>query len=70
MLSGNSAIGRSPFSNLRRHLLMCCRDRTWSILMFSLSSMTVKNFQSGLLSIDTAVMWPLKPHWITMCIYI
>ena len=57
ILSGSSAIGRSPFPNLRRHLSMCCRDWSWPILMFSLSSKIVKNLQRGRTFIDAAVMW-------------
>ena len=47
ILSGSFSIGRSPFPNLRRHLSKCCWDWSWLILMFSLSSMTVKNLQKG-----------------------
>ena len=70
ILSGSSSIGRSPFPNLRRHLSKCCWDWSWLILMFSLSSMTVKNLQRGLFIIDAAVMWALDPLGMTIYIYI
>ena len=68
ILSGSSAIGRSPFPNLRRHLPRCCRDWSWPILMSSLSSKTVKNIQRGIFFADAAVMWALE--LIGMTIYI
>ena len=70
ILSGCSAIWRSPFPKLKRCLSKCCRNWSWPIPTFSLSSKTVKNLQSGLFFIDAAVMWPLEPLWMTIYIHI
>ena len=38
-------------------LSKCCRDWSWLILMFPVSSKTVLNLQRGLLFIDAAVVY-------------
>ena len=64
MLSGSSAIGRSPLPNLRRHRSKCCTDWPWPILMFLQRLKTVKIHKSGLFFIRSAVMWALEPLWV------
>ena len=69
-MSGSVAFSRTPFPNLRKHMSKCCRDWSWSIHMFSLSTKTVKNFLIGLFFIDAAVMWAFETLGMTIYIYI
>ena len=70
ILSDCSAIGRSPFPNLRRHLSKCSMDLHRPVLMSSLSSIRVKNLKRGFFFIDAAVIWTLEPLGMTMYTYI
>ena len=65
ILSGSSAIGRSPFPNLRRHFrvlqgLVLANSHVFTVFEDS------EHSPIGLSFIDAAVMGVLKPLWMPM----